>query len=322
MILLERLGKAVRSPSKSALLAHVAGAVGRGRGFGVHKALDQVGAFAGPLLVAARGGREPRSGPGMAVLAVPGAIAMVLLLTLRRRVPDPERLRPVAPRRAATGRRPRAPPRGWWAEARRRRPARRLLPLRRRRVADHRRAGDLRHHRLPPHRRGDRPGRRRAARLRRARWRSRRSPRCSSAGSTTGPGARILLVVPVLVALVPALALGPTLAVVLRRGRRVGLRPRRAGLDDQGRGGRPGRGTAPGHGVRRLRRHPGPARDRRRRRRGLALRPLADGPGRGGGDQPGGGAGRCCCDASRRSGGEHAGRQQDERRGAERRSGR
>ena len=47
MILLERLGKAVRSPSKSALLAHVAGAVGRGRGFGVHKALDQVGAFAG-----------------------------------------------------------------------------------------------------------------------------------------------------------------------------------------------------------------------------------------------------------------------------------
>ena len=52
LILLERAGKAIRSPSKSALLARVAVAVGRGRGFAVHKALDQVGAFAGPLLVA------------------------------------------------------------------------------------------------------------------------------------------------------------------------------------------------------------------------------------------------------------------------------
>ena len=88
MILLERLGKAVRSPSKSALLAQVASAVGRGRGFGVHKALDQVGAFAGPLVVAG----VVAIGSlwwGMAVLAMPGAIAMVLLLTLRRRVPDP-----------------------------------------------------------------------------------------------------------------------------------------------------------------------------------------------------------------------------------------
>ena len=52
LILLERAGKAIRSPSKSALLARVAVSVGRGRGFAVHKALDQVGAFAGPLLVA------------------------------------------------------------------------------------------------------------------------------------------------------------------------------------------------------------------------------------------------------------------------------
>ena len=96
MILLERLGKAVRSPSKSALLAQVASAVGRGRGFGVHKALDQVGAFAGPLVVAG----VVAVGSlwwSMAVLAVPGAIAMVLLLTLRRRVPDPGVYDDVAP---------------------------------------------------------------------------------------------------------------------------------------------------------------------------------------------------------------------------------
>lgn len=87
LVLLERLGKAVRSPSKSALLAHAAGAVGRGRGFGIHKALDQVGAFAGPLLVAAVTAAAS-VWTGMAVLAVPGAVAMVLLLLLRRRVPD------------------------------------------------------------------------------------------------------------------------------------------------------------------------------------------------------------------------------------------
>ena len=55
LILLERLGKAVRSPSKSALLAHVAGAVGRGRGFGVHKALMIADARALLELAATRG---------------------------------------------------------------------------------------------------------------------------------------------------------------------------------------------------------------------------------------------------------------------------
>lgn len=110
MILLERLGKAVRSPSKSALLAHVASAVGRGRGFGVHKALDQVGAFAGPLVVSAVVAAAS-IWAGMAVLAVPGALAMLLLLALRRRVPDPSTYDvQAAPAREEARR-------GWWAEA-------------------------------------------------------------------------------------------------------------------------------------------------------------------------------------------------------------
>ncbi|SED08098.1 Na+/melibiose symporter [Nocardioides exalbidus] len=114
MILLERLGKAIRSPSKSALLAHVATAVGRGRGFGVHKALDQVGAFAGPLLVAAVVAASSLWA-GMAVLAVPGVVAMVLLFTLRARVPDPGVYDdPPAP---ATSPAPDEERRGWWAEA-------------------------------------------------------------------------------------------------------------------------------------------------------------------------------------------------------------
>ncbi|MEU4569857.1 MFS transporter [Micromonospora sp. NPDC023956] len=89
LILAERAGKAVRSPAKSALLAQAAGAVGRGRGFAVHKALDQLGAFAGPLLVAAVLAATGVLWPALALLAVPGALAVGLLLRIRRRVPDP-----------------------------------------------------------------------------------------------------------------------------------------------------------------------------------------------------------------------------------------
>ena len=91
LILSERIGKAVRSPAKSALLAEAAGQVGMGRGLGVHKALDGFGSFAGPLLVA--GMITLSAGliwPGLAALAVPGAVAMALLVLTRRRMPQPD----------------------------------------------------------------------------------------------------------------------------------------------------------------------------------------------------------------------------------------
>ena len=89
LVILERTGKAIRSPSKSALLASAAKAVGRGRGFAVHKSLDQVGAFAGPLLVAGLVALTSAMWTGLAVLAIPGVVSMVLLVWIRARVPDP-----------------------------------------------------------------------------------------------------------------------------------------------------------------------------------------------------------------------------------------
>jgi MFS family permease len=88
LILLERVGKAVRSPAKSALLARMAAPTGRGRGFAVHKALDQVGAFAGPLLLSGVAAVTGVLWPGLALLAVPGAVSLLLLVQLRRRVPS------------------------------------------------------------------------------------------------------------------------------------------------------------------------------------------------------------------------------------------
>jgi MFS family permease len=101
LILAERSGKAVRSPSKSALLAHAAGAVGLGRGFAVHKALDQVGALAGPLAVAAVIAVTGAIWPAMLALAIPGAVALLLLMLIRHRVPDPAVLDPGAAPAAA-----------------------------------------------------------------------------------------------------------------------------------------------------------------------------------------------------------------------------
>ena len=87
LILLERTGKAVRSPAKSALLARMATTTGRGKGFAVHKALDQIGAFSGPLLLAGIAAVTGVLWPGFAVLAIPGAISLLLLVQLRRRAP-------------------------------------------------------------------------------------------------------------------------------------------------------------------------------------------------------------------------------------------
>jgi MFS family permease len=85
LVVLERTGKAIRSPAKSALLARAAKSVGRGRGIAVHKALDQVGAFAGPLVVAGIIALTARTWPAFLVLAIPGAVAVVLLVILRAR---------------------------------------------------------------------------------------------------------------------------------------------------------------------------------------------------------------------------------------------
>src|SRR3954447_1121861 len=109
LVIAERVGKAVRSPAKDTLLSHATAATGRGRGFAVHEAMDQVGALLRPLtvagLLALTGGDY---GPALAVLAAPGVAVLALLVWLRARVPDPESYeREVTAARAATGVAPR-----------------------------------------------------------------------------------------------------------------------------------------------------------------------------------------------------------------------
>jgi MFS family permease len=89
LIIGDRVGKAVRSPAKTVLLAAVAGPVGRGRGFAVHKSLDLAGALLGPLLVSAVLVATGSLPAAFAVLIIPAAAALAILVWLRRRVRDP-----------------------------------------------------------------------------------------------------------------------------------------------------------------------------------------------------------------------------------------
>ena len=52
LVLIERIGKALRSPSRDTVLSVIGKEVGAGRAFGFHELLDQVGAVLGPTIVA------------------------------------------------------------------------------------------------------------------------------------------------------------------------------------------------------------------------------------------------------------------------------
>jgi len=53
LLLLERLGKALRSPSRDTVVSIVSKGVGAGKAFGLHEAIDQVGAIVGPAALGA-----------------------------------------------------------------------------------------------------------------------------------------------------------------------------------------------------------------------------------------------------------------------------
>jgi len=53
LLLLERLGKALRSPSRDAVVSIVSKGMGSGKAFGLHEFIDQIGAVIGPAALGA-----------------------------------------------------------------------------------------------------------------------------------------------------------------------------------------------------------------------------------------------------------------------------
>jgi MFS family permease len=89
LILLERIGKAIRNPPRDVMLSHAAKEMGFGWGFGVHEALDQFGALFGPLLVAIIVAHQGQYRLAFATLLVPAVITLLLLTGARLFYPRP-----------------------------------------------------------------------------------------------------------------------------------------------------------------------------------------------------------------------------------------
>jgi hypothetical protein len=107
LIVLERVGKAIRNPPRDVMLSHAAKQIGYGWGFGLHEGLDQAGALIGPLVVAAVLAARGSYRPAFAVLVIPAAITLALLVAARLEYPRPEDLEPEV-REIKTGGLPRA----------------------------------------------------------------------------------------------------------------------------------------------------------------------------------------------------------------------
>lgn len=92
LIMVERIGKALRTPARDAMLSHAASKIGRGWGFGLHEAMDQVGAMIGPLIIAGvfyfHGGYREAFG----VLLIPATVAILILIFARILYPSPRDL--------------------------------------------------------------------------------------------------------------------------------------------------------------------------------------------------------------------------------------
>ncbi len=67
-------------------------ATGRGWGFGIHEALDQIGAILGPLLVSAILFYKHSYPLGFACLLFPATCALAILFFSRKLYPHPEHL--------------------------------------------------------------------------------------------------------------------------------------------------------------------------------------------------------------------------------------
>jgi len=92
LMIFERTGKAIRVPPRDAMLSHAGQKMGMGWVFGLHEAIDQIGAMLGPLIVAfvlyINGGYKE----SFAVLLIPALIALSILAFARKLYPEPQSL--------------------------------------------------------------------------------------------------------------------------------------------------------------------------------------------------------------------------------------
>lgn len=100
LLIVQRMGKAIKKPAKDTIMSFAASQEGIGKSFGIQEVLDQLGAFLGPVLLylvmlfKTEGTTFEIYAFCFAVLAIPGAVTLLLLALTRRKFPNPEHFEP------------------------------------------------------------------------------------------------------------------------------------------------------------------------------------------------------------------------------------
>lgn len=96
LVILERIGKAIKKPAKSTLVSFAANEVGTGKGFAFQEFLDQLGAFLGPVILFVIASIKGTSSLFstyrlcFAVLGIPALITIGIVIFSRLKYPNPE----------------------------------------------------------------------------------------------------------------------------------------------------------------------------------------------------------------------------------------
>lgn len=96
LVIMERIGKAIKKPAKNTLVSFAASEVGTGKGFAYQEFLDQLGAFLGPVILfvisMVKGTGELFSTYRLCflILGIPAVITIALVVLSKVKYPNPE----------------------------------------------------------------------------------------------------------------------------------------------------------------------------------------------------------------------------------------
>jgi MFS family permease len=99
LIIAERAGRAIRIPARDAMLSYATSKMGRGMGFGIHEAMDQLGATLGPLIITGVVYIDGGYRNALGLLLIPAILALSVLTAARFNYPRPRdfEVNPVKP---------------------------------------------------------------------------------------------------------------------------------------------------------------------------------------------------------------------------------
>lgn len=92
LMVMERIGRGIRTPARDTILSQATEGIKRGWAFGLHEALDQIGALVGPLLVALILFLKNEYRSAYSFLLIPALISILFLVYAMTRYPNPREL--------------------------------------------------------------------------------------------------------------------------------------------------------------------------------------------------------------------------------------